>query len=206
MSGLNRYLGAVLITVMTSLVFSVAATADEKKIKPGQLFRYKNDQGTLVTSHILPPDRSQKGYQVVTIAGDVLETVAPAPTEEEKKKILSAIDQEKYDKSLMLRYGTLADLLKAQKRKKDEIASKLSVLTSNQSNIRLQIDAEQSKAANYERQGKPIPEPVLVSLEGLWGNLEKTEDALRVINKELADENARFDQEINRYKELKGLK
>lgn len=203
---LKPKMNGVISTSIFLMLVSLGALAKEAVDSKNKLFRYKNDQGTLVTSHILPPDRSQKGYQIVTIAGDVLETVAPAPTEEEKKKLLSAIDQKKYDKSLLLRYGTLADLLKSQKRKKEEIASKLSVLTSNQSNIRLQIDAEQSKAANYERQGKPIPEPILVSLEGLWGNLEKTEDALRVINQELSDENARFDQEINRYKELKGLK
>ena len=96
--------------------------------------------------------------------------------------------------------------MKAQKRKIDEIESKKAVLVSNQTNIKTQIDAEQSRAANFERDGKPVPEVTLVTLEGLWGNLEKTEDQIRIITQELKAEQARYNTETNRYKQLKGLK
>src|SRR5688572_26463459 len=117
------------------LSLEVAAASKEREVADqgpkGALFRYKNEQGTLVTSHILPPEMAYKGYQIVTVGGDVLQTIAPAPTDAEKGKILQAIEQEKYDKSLLLRYGTLADLLKAQKRKIGEMEAKRSVLLSN---------------------------------------------------------------------------
>lgn len=191
----------------SSLLYTLAHAAREPSPQQkGALFRFKNEQGVLVTSHILPPEMAYKGYQIVTTNGDILQTVAPAPTEDEKKRILEAIEQEKYDKALMARYGTLADLMKAQKRKRAEIEAKLAVLNSNQSNIKRQIEVEQGNAANYERQGKPVPEPVLKALEDLWSNLEKTEDQMRVINKELAQEEARFNRELDRYKQLKGLK
>jgi len=177
----------------------------DKELK-GALFRYKNEQGTLVTSHILPPEMAYKGYQIVTVGGDVLQTVAPAPTGAEKDKILQAIEQEKYDKLLLLRYGTLAELLKAQKRKMDEMEAKRSVLLSNQSNMKIQIEAEQSKAANFERQGRPVPETTLTTMESLWGNLERTEDQIRTINQDIDNERARYNREIERYKQLKGLK
>lgn len=193
------------VLLLSSAPLQAAKEKDTARSK-GALFRYKNEQGSLVTSHILPPEMAYKGYQIVTASGDVLQTVAPAPTEAEKQRILQAIDQDKYDKSLLLRYGTLADLMKAQKRKREEIEAKLSVLTVNQTNIKSQIESEQSRAATYERQGKKVPEEVLGSLEALWGNLEKTEDQLGVINNELKEEEARFARELNRYKQLKGLK
>lgn len=183
-----------------------ASAGSNKDMPTGALFRYKNEQGSMVTSHILPPEMAYKGYQVVTVGGDILQTVAPAPTDAEKTKILQAIEQEKYDKSLLLRYGTLAELMKAQKRKIGEIEAKKTVLTSNQTNMKTQIEAEQSKAANFERQGKAVPEAILATLERLWGNLERTEDQIRIITGELEAEQTRYKTEIDRYKQLKGLK
>lgn len=205
---INKKFFISVAALLLALSFDVAAGAPKEKPSgpTGALFRYKNDQGTLVTSHILPPEMAYKGYQIVTVGGDVLQTIAPAPTSAEKDKILQAIEQEKYDKSLLLRYGTLAELMKAQKRKIGEIEAKRSVLMSNQSNMKVQIEAEQSKAANYERQGKPVPEMTLTAMEALWGNLERTEDQIRIINGELDGERARYEREIHRYKQLKGLK
>lgn len=201
----NFFIG---VGMLLALSLDVAAASKEAadKASKGALFRYKNEQGTLVTSHILPPEMAYKGYQIVTVGGDVLQTVAPAPTAEEKNKILEAIEQEKYDKSLLLRYGTLAELMKAQKRKMGEIEAKRSVLLSNQTNMKVQIEAEQARAANYERQGKPVPEVTLNAMEALWGNLERTEDQIRTINEELESERARYDRETHRYKQIKGLK
>lgn len=192
--------------VLLVLSCPVGAAERESATPKGALFRFKNEQGSTVTSHILPPEMAYKGYQIVTVGGDVLQTVAPAPTGAEKDKILQAIEQEKYDKSLLLRYGTLAELMKAQKRKIGEIEAKKAVLTSNQTNMKTQIEAEQSKAANFERQGKPVPEIILTTLEGLWGNLERTEDQIRTISAELEAEQARYKSEMDRYKQLKGLK
>lgn len=197
-------------SIFLALSLNVVAAPKEREVvdkgSKGVLFRYKNEQGTLVTSHILPPEMAYLGYQIVTVGGDVLQTVAPAPTEAEKDKILQAIEQEKYDKLLLLRYGTLAELLKAQKRKIAEMEAKRSVLLSNQTNMKSQISAEQSKAANFERQGKPVPELTLSAMEALWGNLERTEDQIRTISGELEDERVRYEKEIHRYKQLKGLK
>jgi len=198
----------IMTGVLLALSLDMAAAPNEiiKATSKGTLFRYKNDQGTLVTSHILPPDMAYKGYQIVTAGGDVLQTVAPAPTDEEKDQFLQAIEQEKYDKSLLLRYGTLAELMKAQKRKIGEMEAKRSVLLSNQSNMKVQIEAEQSKAANFERQGRPVPELTLSAMEALWGNLERTEDQIRTIDEELEGERKRYEKETHRYKQLKGLK
>lgn len=201
----NFFIG---VGMLLALSLDVAAASKEAidKASKGALFRYKNEQGTLVTSHILPPEMAYRGYQIVTVGGDVLQTVAPAAVGAEKDKILQAIEQEKYDKSLLLRYGTLAELMKAQKRKIGEIEAKRSVLLSNQSNMKVQIEAEQARAANYERQGRSVPEVTLTTMEGLWGNLERTEDQIRTINEELESERARYEKEIHRYKQLKGLK
>ena len=197
------------ISLQVILLFCIAVFAQniwaEKPLHP-PIFRYKNDAGVKVTTYVLPPEASGKGYEIINDKGDILETVKPAPTESEKKAFLSAIEQEKYDKTLILKYGSLAELMKAQKRLNAELDSKMSVLRGNFSNIKSQIDAEQVKAANIERQGRAVPESSLTMLEALYASYEQTESLLHEREKEIEEERARYEQEFLRYKQLKGLK
>lgn len=174
------------------------------------LFRYKDAKGTVVTTAILPPEAAEKGYDIVSLQGEILQHVAAAPPPEEReaflKKQAEDIEQAKYDKALVLRYGSLAELMKAQKRKGEESGAKMAVLSSNLTNIKNQIESQQAAAAKFEREGRTVPEAILKSLESLYASLEQTEDSIKDKQKENEEEKKRFDYEINRYKQLKGLK
>ena len=54
--------------------------------------------------------------------------------------------QADYDKKLLLKYGSLAELRRAQDRKMSELDSKVQVLNTNLSAIKGQIEAEQQKS------------------------------------------------------------
>lgn len=201
-----KYTFPVFLALACSLVVQTAMSAQPQPT----LFRYKNEQGTLVTTTVLPPEAADKGYEIITLQGDVLKRVAPAPTPDERKALLAKmqndVEQEKYDKALVLKYGSLAELLKAQKRMGDDDAAKMSLLTNNLNNINSQIEVQQKRAADFERQGKQVPEAILKTLDALYASRETTEDAIRLKEKETGEQKARFDYEINRYKQLKGLK
>jgi hypothetical protein len=189
-------LAAMLLCVST-------AWSDEAGRK---IFRYKDANGIQVTTYVLPPEAAGNGYDILNSKGDVLEVVKPAPTEAEKPAALAAIEQEKFDKNLLLQYGSLTELLQAQKRKLDELDSKMAVLQGNFSSIRSQIDTEQMKAANFERQGRPVPEESLKTLADLYANYEQTETAMHEREKETNDEKKQYQYELERYKAVKGLK
>lgn len=178
----------------------------EVAISAPPIFRYKNDAGVTVTTTVLPPEVSGKGYEIINTAGDVLEKVKPAPTADEMQAFINTIEQEKYDKTLLLKYGSLAELMKAQKRKSTELDAKMIVMKSTFVNIKAQIDAEQKKAANFERQGQPVPAASLKMLEDLYAAYESSEGTMREREKELTMERARYEYELNRYKQLKHLK
>lgn len=193
-------------TLQFVLGFSLASLAISALSGQPPIFRYKNDAGVKVTTYVLPPEVAGKGYEIINSKGDVLEVVKPAPTAEEMQAFINSIEQKKYDKTLMLKYGSLAELMKAQQRKSTELDAKMAVLKSSFNNIKSQIDAEQKKAANYERQGQPVPEMSLKMLEDLYAQYELTESTLREREKEIATERVRYEYELNRYKELKNLK
>jgi len=115
---MKKFTCSFLVTVILAVISQT--TCAEERTGP-QLFRYKNAEGVPVTTYVLPPEASGKGYEIINTKGDVLETVKPAPTAAEKQAFLDAIEQEKYDKNLMLKYGSLAELMKAQKRKMEEM-------------------------------------------------------------------------------------
>ena len=62
------------------------------------------------------------------------------------------------------------------------------------------------KAANFERRGQRVPEYILLSLDDLYGSLESTETLLKHREAEVKQEKARYAEELERYKQIKGLK
>lgn len=193
----------VICSLAISLV--VEAAPSEKDQTAPKLYRYRSPKGAIVTSYVLPPDMVTKGYQIVTLKGDVIETVKPSLTDEERKAILDAEEQKKYDKALLLKYGSLAELINTQKRKTDEVEAKMSILKGNLTAIRNQKDAAQKKAATYERQGKPVPPGDLAALDTIYKNEEAAKEAIQVLEKEFQTEKQRLEYELARFKTLKGI-
>ncbi len=193
----------LVLIAASSLCFTHVANSEPR------LFRYTNDEGVLVTTYVLPPEFVDNGYEIITPLGDVLEVVPPAPSLEERialhEQALSAEEQRKLDKQLLLRYGSLRELESAEARKLGELQGKITVLEGNISNIQSQIEQEQYNAAGFERQGKDVPNYILTNLETLYGSMERTEELMRKRQQELDDETLRFQVDIKRYKELKGI-
>lgn len=198
--------GFAMATLALSPALEAAPSRSEaQEQKAPKLYRYRSAKGAIVTSYVLPPDMVTKGYQIVTLKGDVIETVKPSLTDEERKAILDAEEQKKYDKALLLKYGSLAELVNTQKRKTDEVEAKMSILKGNLTAIRNQKDAAQKKAATYERQGKPVPSNDLALLDTIYKNEEAAKEAIHVLEKEFQAEKQRLEYELARFKTLKGI-
>jgi hypothetical protein len=192
------------------LIFILALAVPSLTQAAAKLFRFKNEKGTTVTSHILPPEVVARGYEVITPAGDVIETVAPAMTPEqaaEKARLEQAkIDRAKRDKQLLLKYSALAEIRRAMERKLGEMNSKIKVMEANLTNIKIQIEAQQEQAANYERNGKDIPGVLLKSLDDLYTNMETTEAIIKARRDDYKVEKTKMEDDMERFKVLKGLK
>ncbi|MCB1614422.1 MAG: hypothetical protein KDI30_00265 [Pseudomonadales bacterium] len=170
-------------------------------------FRYKNEQGTLVTSTILPPKFATRGYEIVNSQGDILEVVAPAMTPEERaeyerknKEAILAEQQREKDRDLLLRYADIRELQKAKDRKVKELESSIAILKNNTTGLLSQIESEQQKAVRYERDGKEIPLSILEALDSLYFELESVRDLIVLRQEELEKVRLEFDANIVRYR------
>ncbi|HNE27293.1 MAG TPA: hypothetical protein PLH12_09140 [Pseudomonadales bacterium] len=169
------------------------------------MYRYTNDQGALVTGNSISPEYARKGYQIVTVTGVVLSTVAPEPTAEERAKLaeqakdkLNAEQQKAHDKDLLLRYNSLDDIAIAKQRRLDEINNQIVLLNSNVGTLKSQMDTEHQRAAIFERNGQPVPKVQLDKIADLQQAIKVTEDQVAQRKQELVDETARFDKDTAR--------
>ncbi len=133
-----------------------------------QLYRYRNAQGVQVLDRLgVPSEFIGNGYEVLNEQGRVIEVIPPAPSAEERQRLVEEKAKASSDAQLMRLYSTLEDVDRALARKLLEIDGVITVARSNQRSLRNQQRNLQSQAAELERSGRPVPEHLLVQLNNL---------------------------------------
>lgn len=198
----NKHIAVLLCGVILS-VLTLAETPDG--VPANSLFRYKNAQGVQVIDHTLPPEFASKGYEIIDKHGKVLKVVAPqkALSEEEKRAYKAYRDQRQLDEMILKNYRELSELESAKTRRLDQVKRELAILESNVSKNNNLLKNALQKAANYQRQGKAVPAAIEKNLNELFTQERDGHQMLSVREQELADESARFDNYIARFKVLK---
>jgi chromosome segregation ATPase len=193
----------VLIVLTLGLLFVQAALAATDS-RGNVFYRYINDDGVKVMNHTLPAEYAQKGYEVVSLSGKVIEVVDPAPTAEEAARLAlenrSKAELEEWDKSLRRRYSRVTDIEAAKKRKLASIHTNINILSGNLSKLNVQLQQQQGQAANSERRGHKVPEKLLTNITNLELEIKTTEDQIATRNKELEELSEKFDRDIERFK------
>lgn len=189
---------------LSSLLLAPALTLGADKV----FYRYTNDKGVRVLHHSIPPEYAQKGYEVVSLSGKVIKTVPPALSKDEVAKLeAEKRNQEamaRWDNQLKRRYSRAIDIEAAKTRKLSDLEANIAILRSNISSLNLQIQEQQSKAANFERGGREVPANILKAIDNLELELEDTEELVRLRLMELNEVAAKYDRDIERFKEISG--
>ncbi len=186
-------------------VIGVAATAE------AGMYRYKDDNGRLVISNTIPQEATKRGYDILNNSGRVVETVAPAPTEEElaareaEKQRQKALErQQEQDRQLLKRYSHPDQAVRAMHRKIRELEGLIQLKRGNISVISNQLDSEQSRAADMERAGRTIPDATLEKIRRLESQIRDLEREISVQTREINELKADFEADIERLEEVTG--
>jgi hypothetical protein len=200
-----KLVNLVLLASMSAPSIALAASAIDGK-NGVRVYRYINAQGTKVTSHQIPPEYAKRGYQVLNKSGDILEDVPAELTEEQRQQVqqgkISTAQQAEQDRLLLLRYSSPEELKTAQSRTLTEIEGSIKTLQSNIASINNQIEFEQKKAAQFERNGKAVPPSSLEKLKSLDAERGTSESQLASRQQELDKIRGRFSEESTRYQTL----
>lgn len=161
----------------------------------GNLYRYQDKAGNPVISHTLPQDASQRGYEILSTNGRVLERVAPALTEAElaakkarEEELARQAEAEKQrraeDRQLLRSYSHPDEVVRALQRKLEQMRSLIRLKEGTITSLQAQIRDEQSRAANIERAGRDIPEQIPQKIAALEAEIA---DAEAQIERQIAE-------------------
>jgi len=187
----------------------LAAAAGGNAIAAQQTYRYIDDKGTVVLDDHVPPEYVKNGYTVLSPDGRVVREVPPVPTGEEgRRQREAAAEAERlraWGESLLRRYSSVADIEAARDRAVRDYNMRISILKSNLLSIKGQIERELARAADIERRGGQVPASLSDTIAALRQEVEETESTLRLREQEVAAVEARYQRDIDRFRELKDV-
>lgn len=194
----------------TVLWFSVSCLLGLASLAQAQekvYYRYTNDEGVQVLEDRIPPKYVPKGYDVVSMYGEVLRTVPPAASDQEleaeARERRARQEREAYEQELKRRYSTVKDIRDAKRRSLAELQGNISILESNLSSVRLQIRDLESRAARLERSGQEVPESVLANLGTLKTEVQEIQAQIQQRQSEYDEVADKFDRDIDAFAEMK---
>ncbi|MFT3929454.1 MAG: hypothetical protein QM709_04055 [Spongiibacteraceae bacterium] len=196
--------GLIGLTLVAVLVSGGAIAADTAK-----LYRYTTDKGVTAVDDHVPPEFVKNGYQVLSSDGRVLETVPRQLTGEEGARKRAADAEAKrlkeWDKNLLLRYSSVDDIAAARDRALREIDVRLSILRTNLTSVKAQVEREQEKAADIERRGGTVPEAIATNIDKLKLEVAGIESSIAERAKDKESTNASYQRDIDRFKTLQDV-
>ena len=175
------------------------------------MYRYTDENGQIVISSTIPQEATKRGYDILSNNGRVIETIPPAPTEEEiaareaeKQRQKELAEQREKDRALLKRFSHPDQAVKAMHRKIQELEGLIQLKRGNISVISSQLDNEQSRAANMERAGQEIPEATLEKIRRLEAQIRDIEREITSQTQEIEELRRAFEADIERLEEVTG--
>ena len=182
----------------------------------GELYRYLDDSGQVVVSSHIPPEHVGRGYEVLNERGIVIRVVPRALTGDERadaslqRELEQRAAREKerlraWDESLLLRYSSVEDIEAARERALGELRVRLSILRSNRSSLKHQVENYQAQVADMERRGEEPDEARLRNIANLQQEIGQTEQQIEERQREIREMEAAFARDIERFSQLEDV-
>lgn len=163
-------------------------------------YRYINKDGVKVISHNIPPEYAQKGYEVMTHTGQVVEVVPAAPDPE---NLQAELEKRAAEREMMAEYQILArrysdvnEIYAARDRRLAHLDATIAILRSNIGNLRGQVDDLMRKAADAERSGRDVPKQILKNIEEVKAEQATTEAKLQTRVEQRAGIHAEYEADV----------
>ncbi|WP_029654451.1 DUF4124 domain-containing protein [Marinobacter daepoensis] len=202
-----RLTASPVVAGVAALGLLLAASAE------ATMYRYTDENGRLVISNTIPQEATTRGYDILSNNGRVVESIPPAPTAEEiaareaekERKHQLEIQQEQ-DRILLKRFSHPDQAVRAMHRKIRELEGIIQLKRGNISVISSQLDNEQSRAADMERAGRPIPESTLEKIHRLEAQIRDVEREISAQQHDISEMTQAYETDIRRLEKITGEK
>ncbi len=197
---MNSSLKKMVITALLVGGMSLEALAAE-----GNLYRYRDAEGVLVVDFSVPPEYAGKGYEVLSPSGRLLRKVEPQVevSPEEVVSPMAAAARDREDSFILRSYSTVDDIHRARKRRLEQIDREIDILETNITTSISRRDEQLEKAANYQRNGRPVPDVVNKVIKELDTQLQQADELLERRRSEYRETESRYTWYAERLEQLK---
>lgn len=178
-----------------------------------QIFMCKDAAGRTLTADRPIPECADRAIRELDNRGIVRREIPAPPTaeqkrqqraEEEKREAeqVAAQEQQRSDRAIRLRYHSEADIEAARKRSLDPVQDKLQREKASLAAGQEQDQHARSEADAYKRRNAAVPPALQQRLEEAVQASAASQKVIEESREEIEQINARFDQTLQRYREL----
>lgn len=193
---------SISIFTLVFVLFASSAVAN-------QLYRYKDESGSVVLGRSIPPELVKNGYDILNSQGRLIEKVAPALTKEQivardaelerqKRQAEAEAKQLKIDNELKQLYSHPNDAVRILDRKVSDIKGVIAFQKGQIESARKEIQTQESKAAELQRNGRAIPKRLTDKLVTLKKEIVQSETEIEELQQSMASVLTEFDGKIKR--------
>jgi hypothetical protein len=178
---------------------------------------WTNSEGHRECGQTVPPEYSQQRIDVLNERGIVVEVKEAAKTKEQlaeearqkelqKEQQRRIAEQKRRDMILLSTFTTVRDIKLARTQRINAIVGIIEITNSNTKSLKSNFSAVQKKAANYERAGETPPQELLDEMASINRQISDNDEFVLKKKKEIDAINKRFEADLKRFQELKGIK
>lgn len=172
----------------------------------GNLYRYTDDDGTVVLDRTIPPEFVSRGYTVLDEMGNILKVVEPALTPEERTRQKEAERraelQKARDQELLKLYRSSSDVERAMAAWMSRLDVEIHLKRNQMAIKQSEYNEYQSQAADLERVGKPVTQEILDEMALIQTEIDRIQLSIDSIDQRKKEDRVMFELDKKRVIEL----
>lgn len=199
---------------ITILPLLAASTLLASPAQAGKLLKWVDDQGQTRYGDRIPPQYAKQQQQTLNDQGIVVKTRAAAKTPEQlarEKRLAEIAAEEKrkrdeaaaYDRVLLDTFTTEDDMIMTRDGKIEAIEAAIRLTRARTEKTRQRLLTLTQRAANMERSGRAIPEPLHKEILDARAQIEYNNNYIKNRLKEQHSVRSKFEADLKRFRELK---
>ncbi len=197
--------GLVLVTLATSLAWTAPAAA--------KLFKWVDEHGTTHYGETIPPEYANRSSQtidkgVVTNRTDEFDPNKRQAVQEaaDKKKAeeAAAAEQKRRDNALLNTYSNEKEIDLARNRSLQLLESRVKSFSTMVRSAQETVDGNHKEVADTQKAGRKVHQSLLDDVAASEARLARLQKDLAQSELEITNVKARFDDDMMRYRKLKG--
>jgi hypothetical protein len=184
-------------------------------LSQAQIYMCKDASGKTITSDRPIPECADRTIREYGKSGNFKRDIPPPPTAEERHKQeaeearkkaeeAAAKDQKRADSALLARYHNEADLDNARKRSLAIVQEQQKRENASLAKSELLLKQAQTEVDANNKKKTPVPPVLIRKVDDLQNSVNASKKRIQDQDAELAKINAKYDDELKRFKELTG--